>query len=167
MKGLARRIVHGRTRMLTFATLAVHGRMQMVAGGLEPELLRLPLAPPLGLLETARDGTEQEPDECRPADLLDDVGVQPALVEAVAAAELRHALHLVAVVRHEDEESRVMLLPAVGVEREVERRAAPAERSRKEPEERDQPVPGLPRRVMDEARIDPERDVVQEPTVAG
>ena len=59
-----------------------------------------------------------------------------------------------------------MFAPALGLEREIERRAAAAERRREHADERDEAVPRLPRRVVDEARVEAEGDVVHEPVVA-
>ena len=58
-----------------------------------------------------------------------------------------------------------MFAPALGLEREIERRAAAAERRRKHADERDEPVPRLPRRVVDEACVEAEGDVVHEPVL--
>jgi hypothetical protein len=59
-----------------------------------------------------------------------------------------------------------MFTPALGVEQEIERYAAAAERRRDHAEECDEAVPRLPRRVVDKACVETEGDVVHEPVVA-
>jgi len=59
-----------------------------------------------------------------------------------------------------------MFAPALGLEREIERRAAATEHRGEHANERDEAVPRLPRRVVDEACVEAEGDVVHEPVVA-
>jgi len=140
--------------------------MQMVAGGLEPEPLGRPLAPSIRGLEATADRVTQELEQRTPAHRLDDVGVEPPLVQTLALTEDRHVPHSIGVVRHEYDQSGAMLAPDLGLEREFERRAAAAERRREHTEERHEAVPRLPRRVVDEACVEAEGDVVHEPVVA-
>ena len=78
-------------------------------------------------------------------------------LESLATAEVGHGLHRVAVVRDEYDKGGMALLPSLDLEREVEGRPAPSKRRRQHAQEPDQPGPRLLRRIVDEARVQPER----------
>jgi hypothetical protein len=102
----------------------------------------------------------------RPArDCLDHVRVEQPFVQPLPLSEVGHALDPVVVVGDEDDESGMVLLQSVQVEGEVERRPAAAESRRNHASKRNDAVLRLPFRIVDEAGVEAERDVVQEETL--
>src|SRR4026208_2227010 len=59
----------------------------------------------------------------------------------------------------------MVLAPALDLERHVERLPATAERGGKHASKRDEAISRLPGGIVDEARVDAERNVVNEPAV--
>jgi hypothetical protein len=91
--------------------------------------------------------------------------VEAALVQTLSLAEVGHASQLVGVVRNEGDEGGVMLLLTVDLDIEVEQRAAAAESFGQHAGECGGAVPRPLGRVVDEARVEAERDVVHEPAL--
>jgi len=132
---------------------------------LDPERGRRVLGGSLGVGGPPQDRPAEQRDQRPPGSRLDHVGVEQFLVEPFAAPEVGDATAAVVVVRDEEEERPVVLAPALDVEGQVEWGPRPAEGRLYEAAERDQPVLGPPLGIVDEGRVDPQRDVVQEEKV--
>jgi hypothetical protein len=91
--------------------------------------------------------------------------VQQSFVEPRSPSEVGQALDAVVVVADEHDQRSVMLPPALDLECDIQGLAALPQRGQRHAEEGNQPIAGLLLRIVDEARVHPERHVVQEDPV--
>src|SRR5688572_96301 len=136
--------------------------MQPLAAALDRETRARSLDEPLRFRGPSPRSLGEKGDERPAPDRLDDIEMEQTPVEALPRAELGDVVAAVVVVGHERYEGEPLLAPPVRLEGERERPAAAPQGRGDQAERGDEPVPGLPGRVVDEARVDPQRDVVQE-----
>jgi hypothetical protein len=117
------------------------------------------------LLKVPGRSLEEKAKERPARDGLNHVRVEQPFVQPLPLSEVGHALDPVVVVGDEDDESGMVLLLPVQVEGEIERRPAATESRRDHASKRDDAVSRLPFRIVDEAGVEAERDVVQEETL--
>jgi hypothetical protein len=126
------------------------------------EALGRPFNPALRRLDPARQRPGEEANQTPATHGLDDVGVEAPFVEPGSPAQVRDCVQRVVVVRDEKDQRASPLHPAFDLHREIERLTALAEGGRDHPKGGHEPVLRVATGIVDEACIEPERNVVQE-----
>jgi hypothetical protein len=133
--------------------------------GLHREALPRQFHEALGLLDVSQGRSREQTEERSATDRFDHIRMQAALVEAGALAEVGHALDAVVVVRDEHDQRCVVLAPPFEIERDVQGASASPKGRRSHAQKGHEAVACLPLQLVDEARVEPQRDVVEKDAI--